>query len=274
MTSDLRQDGPAAARWLLASTLAIAAIVTATSLLGLFGDWAYAAETQNWRLQAQGQDVGNLLAVVALLAGGFSMSRGSTRGLLIWASSLLYLIYAFAIYAVALHFGGLFLPYLAVLGLSSFSLAFGIRGRRHDVRLAGRSRTAACWVLIVIGTAFGLLWLGSIIPSLIVGQEPAELATAGLVANPVHVLDLALVLPAMIITGVEARRGRPEGLLWLVPWLGFSTLMGASVVAAMVLIMARETQGATGPLVFLLVVVAASVWSLVAALRQLELSPR
>jgi hypothetical protein len=215
MTSDHAQDGPEASRWLLASTIAIAAIVTTTSLLGLVSDWAYAAETQNWRLQAQGQDVGNLLAVVVLLAGGFLTARGSTRGLLLWAGSLLYLIYAFAIYAVALHFGALFLPYLSVLGLSSFSLAFGIRGRRHDVYLAGRSRTGGSWVLIVIGTVFGLLWLSSIIPSLVSGEAPAELAAAGLVANPVHVLDLALVLPAMILTGMAAQRGRPDGLLWL-----------------------------------------------------------
>ena len=259
---------------MLASTIAIAAIVTTTSMLGLFSDWAYAAETQNWRLQAQGQDVGNLLAVVVLLAGGFLTARGSTRGLLLWAGSLLYLIYAFAIYAVALHFGALFLPYLAVLGLSSFSLAFGIRGRRHDVHLAGRSRTGGSWVLIGIGTVFGLLWLSSIIPSLVSGEAPAELAAAGLVANPVHVLDLALVLPAMILTGMAARRGRPDGLLWLLPWLGFSTLMGAGVAAAMVLIMAQESQGAIGPLVFLLVVVAASAWALAVGLRRLGLRPR
>lgn len=259
---------------LLAVTIAIAAIVTTTSLLGLFSDWAYAAETQNWRLQAQGQDVGNLLAVVVLLPSGVLMARGSIRGLLVWAGSLLYLIYAFAIYAVALHFGALFLPYVAVVGLSSFSLAFGMRGRRHDVHLAGRARTGGSWMLIVIGTVFGLLWLGSIIPALLAGQEPAELAAAGLVANPVHVLDLALVLPAMILTGARARRGQSDGLLWLVPWLAFSTLMGASVAAAMVLIMAVEPQGASGPLVFLLGVVAVSAWGLVAGLRQLELRPR
>lgn len=175
---------------------------------------------------------------------------------------------------MALHFGVLFLPYVAVLGLSSFSLGFGIRSRRDDVHLVGRSRTGGGWVLIVIGTVFGLLWLSSIIPSLVAGQEPAELAAAGLVANPVHVLDLALVLPAMILTGVQARRGRPDFLLWLVPWLGFSTLMGASVAAAMVLIMAQEPQGAIGPLVFVLLVVVASAWAVVACLRRLELRPR
>ena len=260
--------------WLLAATLALAALVTTTSLLGLLVDWPYAAETVNWRSQAQGQDLGNLLAVAALLGGGFGWWRGSLRGFVVWAGSLLYLVYAFAIYAVALHFGPLFLAYLAVLGLSSFSLGFEVRRRSHDVWVAGRARTGGSWVLIVIGTVFGLLWLSSIIPALATGQVPVELTAAGLVANPVHVLDLALVLPAMVLTGLQALRGRNDGLLWLVPWLTFSTLMGASVAAAMVLILVQDATGGLAPLVFVLMVVAASGSAVVACGRRLELRPR
>lgn len=273
MTSDTEPE-PRLGGWLLATTLVLAALVSTTSLLGLASHWPYAAETANWRLQAQGQDLGNLLAVGALLGGGFGWWRGSLRGLVVWAGSLLYLIYAFAIYAVALHFGPLFLPYLAVLGLASFSLGFGVRRRTREVWVAGRARTGGSWVLIVIGAVFGLLWLSSIIPALATGQVPAELTAAGLVANPVHVLDLALVLPAMILTGLQARRGRSDGLLWLVPWLTFSTLMGASVAAAMLLVLAQDAAGGLAPLVFVGAVVAASGWALVACARRLERRPR
>ena len=117
----------------VAVSLLIAALVLATSLLGLLAPWPYAAETPSWRMQARGQDLGNLLAVATLVAGLVPAARGSLRGLLVWAGSLLYLAYAFVIYALTVHFGPLFLPYVAVLGLSVYALAFGLRRPRRPV---------------------------------------------------------------------------------------------------------------------------------------------
>ncbi|HNV10978.1 MAG TPA: hypothetical protein PKN27_06575 [Propionibacteriaceae bacterium] len=228
--------GPAhLAPWLTAATLAIAALAANTSLLGLFASWPYASETDNWRLQAQGQDVGNLVAVATLLAGLVGSRRGSSRSVQLWLGSLLYLAYAFVIYAVAVHFGPLFLPYVATLGLSAYALLFGAPGSSGSARVAPRARTLGALVLAVIASGFALLWLASIVAALASGEPPAELTDAGLVANPVHVLDLALVLPGMVIAAVRARTQRPGGDRWLAPWLVFAALMAASIVAAMLL---------------------------------------
>ena len=108
-----------AASWLSG---ALAVIATLTSLFGLATDWPYAVETDNWRLQAQGQDAGNLLAVAVLIAGLAGARRGSLRGLLLWVGALLYLAYTFVLYAVTIHFGPLFPAYVACLGLAAYAL--------------------------------------------------------------------------------------------------------------------------------------------------------
>lgn len=220
---------------LVVATVLIAAGSATTSLLGLLAAWPYAAETANWRLQARGQDPANLIAVGALLACLPGLSRGADRARLVWAGTLFYLAYAFTIYALSIHFGPLFLPYVAVLGLSVYACAFGLRPAAPTAVLAGRTLNLATGMIGSLAVVFALLWLSSIIAALLTGGAPAELAAAGLVANPVHVLDLALVLPGMAITALRARRGNGASQLLLGPWLVFATLMTASITIILAL---------------------------------------
>lgn len=209
---------------------ALVAVATLTSLLGLAAEWPYAAETANWRLQARGQDAGNLIAVAVLVLGLIGARRGSLRCLLAWLGALLYLAYAFTLYAMAIHFGPLFLGYVAGLGLAAYCLILTLGRLAPAIEVPERSVRVASVVLMVIGIGFALLWLSSILGALVAGRVPTELVEAGLVSNPVHVLDLALVLPAMLLTAVNARRGSPRARFLLAPWLVFSALIGASLV--------------------------------------------
>lgn len=232
---------------------ALLAIVAATtSAIGLLSEWAYAAETENWRLQARGQDLGNVIAVVVLALCVPAARRGSFRALSLWAGACLYLAYAFTIYAMSLHFGPLFPAYVAGLGLSVFCLLFTFPSLR-GVAFAERRVHLAATVLTVIAVSFALLWLTSIGSALARGEVPPELVEAGLVANPVHVLDLALVLPAMVVTALRSRRGDRRAQALLAPWLVFSSLMAASIAAAVGLM--------AGPAILLLGFLAVAVGS-------------
>jgi len=53
----------------------------------------------------------------------------------------------------------------------------------------------------------------------------------GLLTNPVHVLDLGLYLPAMLLTAVFLWRGRLPGYLLALPLLVFSALTGIGILA-------------------------------------------
>jgi hypothetical protein len=59
------------------------------------------------------------VAVVALLLSGFGYHKGSQRAGPVWLGSLLYLVYAYVVYSMAVHFSALFLVYVATLRVAS-----------------------------------------------------------------------------------------------------------------------------------------------------------
>jgi hypothetical protein len=256
-------------RSVLAWSGAISLLVVLASLAGLTDPRVYGQETQNWTTQAKGQDLGNLLAVVVLVAAALSYRRGSQRAGLVWLGTLLYLIYAFIVYAVAVHLNYLFLVYVAVLGLSAWSVIFNVNhvrgGGFHFPQ--GRSRVVAAGVIIATGVLFAGLWLGELVPALLTGDVPASITDAGLWVNPIHVVDLSIVLPGFIVSGIAALKGREHGLFWLAPWLTFSVLMGSSIIAAMVLMMAEGAADTVPATVMVSGVVVASLLALWGYLR-------
>lgn len=236
---------------------AIAALVTGASVLGLTAQWPYHHETENWVLQAQGQDIGNLLAVVVLLMSAVRSRAGSFRAAQWWTGALLYLLYAYIIYAFAVHFSRLFIVYVAILGLVTFSLIAALPRRAGEpAHPSGRARVVAGVVLIGVGALFSLVWLSELVPATLTGQIPPSVAAAGLRVNPVHAIDLSVVLPGMIVLGVLAVRGNDAGTRWTVPALVFSVLMGSSIIAAMLLAWAGGV-GALVPIALIGVVVLA-----------------
>ena len=247
----------------------ISLLVVLTSVAGLADPAVYEQETQNWATQAQGQDVGNLLAVVVLLVAALRYRNGSHRAGLVGLGSLMYLVYAFVVYAVAVHLNYLFLAYVAVLGLSAWGVILGVNLLRGTpvAYSQGHSRTFASWVVIATGVLFAGLWLGELVPALLNGTVPASLTDAGLWVNPIHVIDLSMVLPGFIVCGVAARRGRDHGLFWLGPWLVFSVLMGSSIIAAMVLMTVRGSANTVPATAMVSVVVTASLLAVRAHLR-------
>lgn len=252
-----------ASKSVLLWSLAISALVTVTSVLGLVDQSIYGEETKNWATQARGQDIGNLLAVVALLLSGYRYYRGSHRAALVWLGTLLYLVYAFIVYSMAVHFNALFLGYVAILGLSSYAVMFKVNALR--VENEGFPRPAASKVAgytsIAIGILFGLLWLSELIPATLSGEVPQSVIDAGLWVNPIHVIDLAVLLPAFIIAGYLTVGGKAAGQFFVGPLLVFSVLMGASIVAAMALMTAEGFGNTLPPLVMVSVIVLASLFA-------------
>lgn len=251
-------------------SVVIAALVTVASVWGLAAPGAYEQETVNWATQARGQDIGNLVAVVVLLLSCAGYERGS-RGAaaVVWLGALLYLVYAYVIYAMALHFNQLFLVYVAILGLSCSAIVFSVDRMRAVDRgfpASGAPRLVG-GISIVIGVSFAGLWLSELVPATVSGVVPQSVSDAGLWVNPVHVIDLALLLPAMVIAGVLSVRGDAGGQFFVGPLLVFSVLMGTSIVAAMALMALDGSTSVLPPAVMVSLVVLASAMG---AWRHLE----
>jgi hypothetical protein len=247
----MKTDAP---RWLWL-TLPIAVMAIVGSIVGILVDDIYAEETPNWAAQGIGQDIGNLIAFPVLLVLAYAASRGSLRAYLASAGVLAYSAYTFAIYAFDVHFGPLFLLYVAVFGLSSWaligtlaSLDVGRVKAAFDERTPVRSTSI---LLIVVGCAFSLLWLSEIVPAMIGGTTPQSLIEAGLATNPVHVLDLSVLLPATILAGMLLRRGGAWGYVLAPVVLGALVFLSIGITAAMTVLAVRGESGSLGVAGFL-----------------------
>jgi hypothetical protein len=200
----------AARLWLWVSILA-ATVAIAASVIGEAVDRIYAFETANWTAQTIAQDVVNVaIAYPAMIILAALALRGSFRAYLAWLGTLVFSVYSYAIYAFDLHFGPLFPAYVAVLGLSAYALIGGIAAldldhvkRRFDPHCSVR---LPAWYLIVAGVLAYLMWLIQDISDMVAGGRPESLREVGLPSNPVHVLDMAFLLPACIAVGMLLRR--------------------------------------------------------------------
>ncbi len=249
--------------------------MAAASAAGLFLPGTYARETPSWATQGIGQDAANLFVVFpAMLIALHFVYRGSTRATLVWLGLLIYLVYSFVLYAFFIHFGPFFPAYVAVLGLSTYALAgsavhMDLKEVSRALATNAKAKLASVF-LLVFGLLFAVQWLSEIVPALISCTDPKGVSDIGAPVNPVHVLDLAFILPGMIVTSVAARRRSPLGLLFAAPLLTFSGVMGVAILAMFATERARGGTVPSAPVVLISIVVALSVYVAAAFLRQVK----
>ncbi|MEO7426085.1 MAG: hypothetical protein ABI036_12930 [Fibrobacteria bacterium] len=217
-------------------TLVLSTLLVLASLMGLFDPHVYAQETKNWAAQGMGQDIGNLIAAIVLVVSGYFTAKGSTKASLIWLGTVFYLMYAYTIYAMALHFNVLFLVYVAIMGFSFYGILVSISHAGISAITPGGKapRKLVGLTLLAISAIFELLWLSEIVPALAEGRIPQSVKDTGLLVNPVHVLDLAIVLPGLALTGYFVLKGNGTGYFFATPLLTFIALMGSSIIALMI----------------------------------------
>lgn len=199
------------------------------SIGGIF--WPmYAKETPSLAAQGIGQDWVNLLVATPLLiAASISAHFNSRRGKLVLGGALAYTGYSYVVYAFGVHFNALFLVYCAALGLSIFGLAAVLQEDASGWFSEEAPRRTAAWAEIAIAAMFAFVWLSDIVPALVSGGIPRAVAQDGLTTNPVHVLDLSVVLPALVLGGVALLRKRPIGYLLTPILLTLAVLMSIAI---------------------------------------------
>lgn len=229
----------------------MAILLVIVSVVGLFFPNTYSNETPNWTAQAVGQDMFDLLILVPfLIVAAIFIQRKSRIALLLWSGVIFYLIYSFVIYCFAVHFNRLFIFYCLILGLSFYSFVyFLISQLKEDVAEWFEEKVPAKVVgiyLIVIACVFYMLWLSEVVPVLIAGSAPENLFEIGLMTNPVHVLDLSIVLPGFLMVGILLLRKEPLGLLLAPTVLVFMFLMDLTICALNIVMRARGLEAGYG----------------------------
>lgn len=224
------QPNPAIVR---AFSLALAGLVCAISIPGLTVRAVYAREAPSWYAQAVAQDGFDLFIVVpALLLTSF-FARTKTAAFLLWGGVVSYCVYTFVIYCFAVHFNMLFVFYCLSLGVSLFAFGYFMKSvavlpSYHETDGHKATRWAA-YYLMIVSAAFYVLWLAEIVPAAFKNTPPEALSEAGMITNPVHVLDLSVCLPGLFLTGLLSLRKVPFALSLLPAAIAFTILMDLTI---------------------------------------------
>ena len=236
-----------------ADVLAVAAVVLAAiaAAAGLLVGGVY-RDTAGMVRQAAAADLVTLLLAVPALALSLWWARsGSAVGRMIAIGALGYLSYSYAIYAFSVVINPLTPIHIAILGLATWALVlsvFGIDDLTVDHTASYRlpRRTTGAF-LFLVAALFAAAWLGQIAGAISSGTLPVAISDLGLPTNAVYALDLAFALPVFVVAGLWLVRRDPRGSAAALAVLGFSVLMGASVVAIFAVDAAARDRHRAGP---------------------------
>lgn len=218
-----------------------------TSAIGLYTDNFYTRETLNWATQSIGQDMIDLflIAPILLLSAIFS-SRGNKTGVLVWVGTNLYLVYTFCIYCFDVHFNSLFVFYCINLGLSFYSLMYFIHHQIKSPIIIQVNNPLLTNIIgiyfILISSIFYLLWLSDIIPAIVAHKVPASLLEVGLPTNAVQVIDLAVFLPGLFITGIMLLHKKSLAFILAPISLVFFILMDITIGSLMIVMQQKGIE--------------------------------
>ena len=194
-------------------------------------------------------DVVNLLVALPLLLGSIWLAwRGRLIGLLFLPGALLFVLYSYIAYLIALPFSAAFPLHFALVILSAHTLlelTAGIDGKAVQESLAGAvHERIAGGVLAVLGFLFFLRALGVLANSLMGGAVMAKADFA------VNVSDI-LISPAWGVGGVLLWRRKELGYV-----IGLGLLLGISLLfIALIIFLLLQPFLTTAPFAMVDVVV-------------------
>jgi len=196
-------------------TLLIAVLATAASLGGLFLPGLYrdnAFTTSTWL----GNDLATLLVTVPMLLISLSLAvRGSDRAYLVWLALLDTTLYNFGFYLFGTAFNWFFLVYVALFALSIWALFLGLMNLDVGTLAAKFShrtpvRSIAAFMGFV-GVGLTSVYVAQWAAFVATGMLPPVITMTGQHTNVVFALDLALVIPMLIVGAIWLWRRKPWG---------------------------------------------------------------
>ncbi|MBN2104908.1 hypothetical protein JW835_12780 [bacterium] len=222
-------------------TIILSLTLAIVSYFGAFVPDTYARDEESMAVQGMGQDLVGLFAVVPLLLVSLALVlKHRKTAYFIFCGTVFYILYSFFIYSFGVHFNRLFLLYCVILGTSLYIfILILIQLNRLPVDTWFSEKTPARTIgiyLIIIACMFYLLWLKDVIPAIMNNTVPETVSNYNLLVNPVHVLDMAIVLPGLVITAVLLMKKNRLGLV-LTPVLLVFILILAVALAVMVIMM-------------------------------------
>jgi hypothetical protein len=231
-------------------TVLLSVALAIVSYFGAFVEGTYERDVASMAAQGMGQDMVDLFLVVPLLIVSLILVRRDLKaGWFLLTGSVLYTLYSFFIYAFGVYFNQLFLLYCIIVGLALYTFIFilyemnrmDIRGWFSDnvpTRMIG-------YYFIVIAVVFYALWLKDVVPAILNDTVPENVSKYELLVNPVHVLDIAIVLPGLIITAVMLMKNLRLGYILTPTLLVFIILLAIALIGMTLMLQVKEISDDT-----------------------------
>ncbi|MCF8334956.1 MAG: hypothetical protein K9H65_00005 [Bacteroidales bacterium] len=216
-------------------TVLLSVALAIVSYFGAFVEGTYARDSESMGAQGMGQDMVNLFVAVPLIIVSLILIyRNIKAGWFLLTGSVFYVLYSFFIYAFGVYFNQLFLLYCLILGLSLYTFIYmlyemngmdihGWFAEKVPVRLTG-------YYFILIAILFYGLWLKDVIPAIVNDTVPESVSKYNLLVNPVHVLDIGIVLPGLIIAAFLLMKNYRLGLILAPTLLVFIILLAIALI--------------------------------------------
>ena len=232
---------------LFASTLTLLLAIVATSV-GLFVPEFY-RDAEVLLPQLYGQDLLTLGIAVPTLAGAlYYAHQGSLRGYVVWLGATGYLLYTYASYALLTAFNELYLVYVALFGLTLFTLIGGTaRIDPTDLKDALDGHPVRGYVAFqaLVAGLVALMWLAEVGPASLAGTRPPSIAETTLPVPVIQSLDLGVVVPSFALSAALLWKQRAWGYVFTGVLLVKGTTLGLAVLAMIVFML---QNGQTVPL--------------------------
>ena len=194
----------------------VAGVVFAAALASEVARELYVDETPWAREAFRGGDLVTLLVAVPLLVASLVLvARGSIRAIPVWIGVLFYTLYMYAYAVFGATFNDAFLLHIAAFSLSMFALACALPAIDLDAVakefVGNRWAKAVGIFMAVVGIGQGALWVFVVVRNAVSGELIENIPVSG--QHLVFALDLSLLVPMLIVSGVLLARRRPSGFL-------------------------------------------------------------
>ena len=198
------------------------------------GGGLYRFDSAGGAPQEIGQDLVTLIIGIPLLiVASVLASRGRLRGKVLLAGTLGYFLYTYTSMSMLTAYNELFLVYVALMSLCLFAfimalMAIDVAALPAHFSAQFPRRTVAGFALF-LGAMLGMLWLKLIVPALVAGTPPVGLDSYSTLV--IQALDLGVIAPTAILTGVLLLRREALGYLLSSVVLVIGLTMGAALFA-------------------------------------------
>lgn len=193
---------------------------TFTSLEGLtvsiYGKGLYSQDSVSMAVQARAQDAVTLLLGIPLLIISLYLARyNSIKGRLLLTGTLGYFLYTYLVYTFIAMYNSFFLLFVLLMSLSFFAFILAMLSfDMNELKKAFDQKLPVKFiagVLLFLGAAVGMMWLGRIVPPLVNGNPNSSLEHYTTLV--IQGIDLGILIPASVVSAVMMIQKKPFGYL-------------------------------------------------------------